>query len=46
MMNSVGRMQKMSGMRIFTGTFCAFSSARPTWSERPMDESDVIAHVS
>ena len=27
-MNSVGRMQKISGKRIFTGTFCADSSAR------------------
>jgi hypothetical protein len=27
-MNSVGRMQKISGMVILTGTFCAFSSAR------------------
>ena len=27
-MNSAGRMQKISGKRIFTGTFCAISSAR------------------
>ena len=27
-MNSVGRMQKISGKRILTGTFCACSSAR------------------
>ena len=27
-MNSAGRMQKISGKRIFTGTFCASSSAR------------------
>lgn len=26
--NSAGRMQKISGKRIFTGTFCACSSAR------------------
>ena len=27
-MNRHGRMQKISGIRILTGTFCAFSSAR------------------